>query len=227
MLVAPPGAGKSTLVPLHLLDAPWRADGVLVLLEPRRLAARAVARRMAALLGEEVGRTVGYRMRLEQAFSAQTRILVVTEGVFSRMIVDSPELPGIAAVLFDEFHKRSLDADFGLALALDVRAALRPDLRLAVMSATLDNARIAQLMGQAPVIESTGRSHPVCVRYCPRKAGERVEEAVAGAVMAALAQEEGGILAFLPGMKEIERTAARLPEAGARLCWRRRLRKVQ
>jgi len=210
VLVAPPGAGKSTLLPLHLLDASWRGDGTVVLLEPRRLSARAVARRMAFLLGEDVGQTVGYRMRMDQAVSAQTRILVVTEGVFSRMVLDDPELPGIAAVLFDEFHERSLDADFGLALALDVRDVLRPGLRLVVMSATLDGARVAALMNNALVIESTGRSHPVTIRYRPRKPDERMEEAVASAVLHTLAQEAGSLLAFLPGMREIEKTAALL-----------------
>lgn len=210
VLVAPPGTGKSTLLPLHLLDASWREDGTVVLLEPRRLAARAVARRMAFLLGEDVGQTVGYRMRMDQAVSAQTRILVVTEGVFSRMVLDDPELPGIAAVLFDEFHERSLDADFGLALALDVRDALRSGLRLVVMSATLDGARVAALMNNAPVIESTGRSHPVTIRYRPCRPDERMEEAVASAVLHTLAQEEGSLLAFLPGMREIEKRAALL-----------------
>ena len=124
VLAAPPGAGKTTIVPLHLLDSAWRADGRIILLEPRRLAARAAARRMASLLGEEIGQTVGYRMRLDSRISGQTRIEVVTEGVFTRMILDDPELPGVAAILFDEFHERSLDADFGLALALDVRSAL-------------------------------------------------------------------------------------------------------
>jgi len=212
VLVAPPGAGKSTLLPLHLLDASWREDGTIVLLEPRRLAARAVARRMASLLGEEVGETVGYRMRMDQSVSVRTRILVVTEGVFNRMIMDDPKLTGIAAVLFDEFHERSLDADFGLALALDVRGALCPRLRLVVMSATLDGARVAALMENAPVIESTGHCCPVSIRYRPRKPDEHVEEAVASAIMHALSHEEGSLLAFLPGVREIERTAALLED---------------
>ncbi|AQS41718.1 MAG: ATP-dependent helicase HrpB [Candidatus Tokpelaia hoelldobleri] len=212
VLVAPPGAGKSTLLPLHLLRASWRGGGQILLLEPRRLAARAVARRMAALLGEKAGQTVGYRMRMEQAVSAQTRILVITEGVFTRMVLDDPALKGIAAVIFDEFHERSLDADFGLALALDIRGALRPDLRLLVMSATLDGARVAALMDDAPVVTGTGRGFPVDVRYQPRKADERIEDAVAAAVRQALAQEEGSILAFLPGQREIERVKALLGE---------------
>ena len=171
VLVAPPGAGKTTLVPLHLLGAPWRRDRTIILLEPRRLAARAAASRMASLLGEEVGATVGYRMRLENKVSAKTRILVVTEGVFARMILDDPDLKDIAAVLFDEFHERSLDADFGLALALDVQAALRPDLKLLVMSATLDGARVARLLGDAPVLESKGRSFPIDIRYSAAQSG--------------------------------------------------------
>jgi len=210
VLVAPPGAGKTTLVPLALLDAPWRGDGKLVLLEPRRLAARAAARRMAALLGEEPGETVGYAMRMENRTSARTKILVVTEGVFSRMLLDDPELPGVAAVLFDEFHERSLDGDFGLALALDVQGALRPDLRLLVMSATLDGARVAKLLHGAPVIESAGRAFPVDIRYAERPPGVPVEDAMAGAIRTALAEEKGSLLAFLPGQREILRTAERL-----------------
>src|SRR5690554_5391915 len=153
VLVAPPGAGKTTRVPLALLDAPWRGDGKIIMLEPRRLAARAAARRMAQTLGEAVGETIGYRVRLDTKVSAKTRIEVVTEGVFTRMILDDPELTGIAAVLFDEFHERSLDGDLGLAITLDA-SALREDLRVLVMSATLDGAKIAALLGDAPVIES-------------------------------------------------------------------------
>lgn len=210
VLVAPPGAGKTTLVPLALLDAPWMGKGRIVLLEPRRLAARAAARRMAALLGEEPGGTVGYAMRMENRTSARTKILVVTEGVLSRMILDDPELPGTSAVIFDEFHERSLDGDFGLALALDVQGALRPDLRLLVMSATLDGARVAGLLAKAPVIESKGRSFPIDIRYSERPSGEPIEDAMAKAVRAALTDETGSVLAFLPGQREIERTAERL-----------------
>jgi ATP-dependent helicase HrpB len=210
VLVAPPGAGKTTLVPLALLDAPWRGDGRILLLEPRRLAARAAARRMASLIGEEPGATVGYAMRMENRVSAKTRIVVVTEGVLARMILDDPELEGVSAVIFDEFHERSLDGDFGLALALDVRGALRPDLRLLVMSATLDGARVAKLLGDAPVIESEGRSFPVALRHEERPAGTPVEDAMAKAIRVALAEESGSILAFLPGQREIERTAERL-----------------
>lgn len=210
VLVAPPGAGKTTLVPLALLDAGWRGDGTFILLEPRRLAARAAARRMASLLGEEPGGVVGYAMRMENKVSARTRILVVTEGVLARMILDDPELPGISAVLFDEFHERSLDGDFGLALALDVQGALRPDLRLVVMSATLDGARVSKLLDAAPVIESQGRSFPVEIRYDERPAGVAIEDAMARAIRDALADEQGSVLAFLPGQREIERTAERL-----------------
>ncbi|AZN69970.1 ATP-dependent helicase HrpB [Georhizobium profundi] len=209
VLAAPPGAGKTTLVPLRLLDAPWRGDGRIILLEPRRLAARAAARRMADLLGEEVGDTVGYRMRLDTKISKRTRIEVVTEGVFVRMILDDPELAGIAAVIFDEFHERALDADFALALTLDVRAALRDDLRLLVMSATLDTDRVSALI-DAPVIESAGRAFPVEMRYRERRAGDRIEDAMADAIRAALGEETGSILAFLPGQAEIRRTAERL-----------------
>ncbi|RUY15414.1 DEAD/DEAH box helicase, partial [Mesorhizobium sp. M7A.F.Ca.US.005.03.2.1] len=199
VLVAPPGAGKTTLVPLALLDAPWLGAGKIILLEPRRLAARAAARRMAELLGEEPGATVGYAMRMENRISAKTRIVVVTEGVLARMILDDPELPGVSAVIFDEFHERSLDGDFGLALALDVQGALRPDLRLAVMSATLDGARVAKLMSGAPVVESEGRAFPVDIRYDERPAGIAIEDAMAKAIRAALADESGSVLAFLPG----------------------------
>ncbi|PBB92022.1 ATP-dependent helicase HrpB [Mesorhizobium sp. WSM3864] len=212
VLVAPPGAGKTTLVPLALLDAPWLGESRIVLLEPRRLAARAAARRMAELVGEEPGGTVGYAMRMENRTSPRTKILVVTEGVLSRMILDDPELPGVAAVIFDEFHERSLDGDFGLALALDVQGALRPDLRLLVMSATLDGARVAKLLAGAPVIESEGRAFPVDIRYDERPAGMAVEDAMAKAVRSALAAEQGSVLAFLPGQREIERTAERLED---------------
>src|SRR5277367_3646349 len=165
VLVAPPGAGKTTVTPLALLDEPWAAGGKLIVLEPRRIAARAAAERMAATLSEKVGETVGYRVRLASRVSARTRIEVVTEGVFTRMILDDPGLEGTAAVLFDEFHERSLDADLGLAFARDSQMVLRDDLRLLVMSATLDGGRIAGLLGDAPVIESLGRQYPVETRY--------------------------------------------------------------
>ncbi|ANL44817.1 ATP-dependent RNA helicase HrpB [Rhizobium phaseoli] len=210
VLSAPPGAGKTTLVPLYLLEQAWRGDGRIILLEPRRLAARAAASRMASLIGQQVGGTVGYRMRLDNRISAATRIEVVTEGVFARMVLDDPELSGVSTVIFDEFHERSLDADFGLALALDVQSALREDLRLLVMSATLDIERVAALLEDPPVIESLGRSFPIDIRYQDRPGGERIEDAVTRAIVEAHASETGSILAFLPGQAEITRTAERL-----------------
>ena len=210
VLSAPPGAGKTTIVPLHLLGQTWRGNGRIILLEPRRLAARAAASRMAGLLSEAVGETVGYRMRLDNRISHRTRIEVVTEGVFVRMILDDPELTGVAAVLFDEFHERSLDADLGLALALDAQSALRPDLRIVVMSATLDIERIAELLDGPPVVISEGRSFPVDIRHRDRPGDERIEDAVASTVLRALSEETGSILAFLPGQAEIRRTAERL-----------------
>jgi ATP-dependent helicase HrpB len=210
VLVAPPGAGKTTLVPLALLGEAWARSGRILLLEPRRLAARAAARRMASLLGEEVGATIGYAMRMESRQSEKTRVLVVTEGILARMILDQPDVPGVAAILFDEFHERSLDGDFGLALALDVQGGLRPDLRLVVMSATLDGARVAGLLGEATLLKSEGRSFPVDIVYAERPGTLAVEDAVAKAVRDALAAESGSVLAFLPGQREIERTAERL-----------------
>ncbi|MGA2041845.1 MAG: ATP-dependent helicase HrpB [Roseiarcus sp.] len=210
VLVAPPGAGKTTRVPLALLDEPFAAAGRIMVLEPRRLAARAAAARMAATLGERVGETVGLRVRMQAEVSARTRIEVVTEGVFTRMILEDPGLDGVCAVLFDEFHERSLDADLGLALALDAQGALREDLRLLVMSATLDGARVAALMGEAPLIESQGRAWPVETRHVGRHPALRIEEAVARVTLEALASERGSILVFLPGQAEITRTAALL-----------------
>ena len=215
VLIAPPGAGKTTRVPLALLDAPWLAGRKILVLEPRRLAARAAAERMAFLLGEKVGERVGLRARLDTRVGPQTRIEVVTEGVFTRLILADPELTGIGAVLFDEFHERSLDADLGLALALDARAGLREDLRILVMSATLDGARVAQVLGDGtPVITSEGRAFPVETRYLGQGSGARIEDRVADAIRLALSSEEGSILAFLPGQGEIVRTAERLAERG-------------
>jgi ATP-dependent helicase HrpB len=210
VLVAPPGAGKTTRVPLALLETPFAGRGRIMLLEPRRLAARAAAARMAATLGEAVGQTVGLRVRMEAKVSAATRIEVVTEGVFTRMILDDPTLEGVCAVLFDEFHERSLDADLGLALALDAQAGLREDLRLLVMSATLDGARVAGLLGDAPLIESQGRAYPVDTRYVGRDSRARIEDEVVKVVIGALAAERGSILVFLPGQGEIMRAAALL-----------------
>ncbi|MEF3366665.1 ATP-dependent helicase HrpB [Methylocystis sp. 9N] len=212
VIVAPPGAGKTTRAPFALLDADWRKGRKLILLEPRRLAARAAASRMAATLGESVGETVGLRMRLESKVSGKTRVEVVTEGVFARMILDDPSLEGVAAVLFDEYHERSLDADFGLALALDAQGALRDDLRLIAMSATLDGARVAALM-DAKTITSEGRAYDVETRYLGRDANARIEEAMTRAILRALREEKGSILAFLPGQGEIMRVASRLHEA--------------
>ena len=212
VLVAPPGAGKTTRVPLALLDAPWTAGKKLILLEPRRLAARAAAARMADTLGESVGETIGLRVRMESRVSARTRVEVVTEGVFARMILDDPELSGVAGVLFDEFHERSLDADLGLALALDAQGALREDLRLLVMSATLDGARVARLMSGAPVIESSGRAFPVETRHVSRDPRARIEDEIVRVVTAALRAEPGSLLVFLPGQGEILRVAERLRE---------------
>lgn len=212
VLVAPPGAGKTTRVPLALLQAPWRSDDRIVVLEPRRLAARGAAQRMADTLGEKLGETVGLRARLDTRVSARTQIEVVTEGVFARMILDDPTLDGIAAILFDEFHERSLDADVGLALALDAQA-LREDLRILVMSATLDGARVASLLGEAaPVITSQGRSFPVETIYLGRDTRQRIEDQTVSAVLRALAEEPGSLLVFLPGQGEIQRTAERLIE---------------
>ncbi|HEX8166455.1 MAG TPA: ATP-dependent helicase HrpB [Beijerinckiaceae bacterium] len=212
VLVAPPGAGKTTRVPLALLDEPWVEGRKLIVLEPRRLAARAAADRMARTLAEEVGGTVGLRVRLGSKVSRRTRIEVVTEGVFARMILDDPALDGVAAVLFDEFHERSLDADLGLALALDAQGALREDLRLLAMSATLDGARVAGLLGDAPVIRSEGRAYPVETRHLDRDPSRRIEAEVADATLKALRAEPGSILVFLPGQGEIRRAEALLRE---------------
>jgi ATP-dependent RNA helicase HrpB len=206
VLVAPPGAGKTTRVPLALLDEPWLRNKKIIVLEPRRIAARASAERMAHTIGERVGETIGYRVRFGSKVSRATRIEVVTEGIFSRQILDDPELPGIAAVLFDEFHERSLDADLGLALARDAQVGLREDLRILVMSATLDGARVAKLLGDAPVIASEGRAFPVETRYLGRKADAPLERQMADAIAMALRADPGSVLAFLPGAAEIRRT---------------------
>jgi ATP-dependent helicase HrpB len=220
VLVAPPGAGKTTRVPLELIGERWmptgsargQKPGKIIVLEPRRLAARAAAERMAQLLGEPLGETIGLRARLQSKTSPGNRIEVVTEGVFTRMIMNDPSLEGIAVVIFDEFHERSLDADQGLALALDAQAGLREDLRILVMSATLDGARVARLLGDAPVIESQGRAYPVETRYLGRDPNQRLEEAVSAAILKALRADPGSILVFMPGQGEIRRAAEMLAE---------------
>ena len=220
VLIAPPGAGKTTAVAPALLNEPWVAGRQILLLSPRRLAARAAAERMAELAGEPVGRTIGYATRMDSKQCADTRILVLTEGIFRNRIQADPELPGIAAVLFDEVHERSLDSDFGLALALDAQAALRPDLRLIAMSATLDGTRFAEMMA-ANIIESEGRSYPLTLRHIGRRAEARIEDEMAAAILRALGEEEGGCLAFLPGVAEIERTVERLSNLPADICLHR------
>lgn len=211
VLVAPPGAGKTTAVAPALLGEPW-CDGEILLLSPRRLAARAAAERMAELAGEPVGATYGYATRMDSKRSAATRVTVLTEGIFVNRIQADPELAGVSAVLFDEVHERSLDSDFALALALDAQAGLRPDLRLVAMSATLDGARFSTLM-DAPVVESEGRSHSLDLRHVGRSEA-RIEDAMARTIRLALAKDNGGILAFLPGVAEINRTAERLDGLG-------------
>lgn len=212
VLVAPPGAGKTTVVPLVLLKQGWAGQGKIIVLEPRRLAARAAAERMAFTSGEKLGETIGLRARLQSRVGPRTRIEVVTEGVFVRMILDDPSLEGIAAVIFDEFHERSLDADMSLALALDAQAGLREDLRILVMSATLDGARVARLLNDAPVIESHGRAYPVETRYRPRDPRALIEDEVVRAVLESLRRESGSLLVFLPGQREISRVLERLRE---------------
>lgn len=212
VLAAPPGAGKTTVVPLALLDQSWLGDQKVLVLEPRRLAARAAADRMAASLGQKAGGIVGYRTRLQSRIGPDTRIEVVTEGVFTRMILEDPTLEGVGAVLFDEFHERSLDADLGLALARESQSVLRDDLRLVVMSATLDIAGVSKLLDGAPVIEAEGRMFPVETHYLGRNVAERFEDAVARAVMQALGDQTGSVLVFLPGQGEIHRTVQRLNE---------------
>jgi ATP-dependent helicase HrpB len=211
VLVAPPGAGKTTRVPLVLADEAWARDRRILVLEPRRLAARAAAERMAQTRGERVGDTVGLRVRFGSKISKRTRIEIVTEGIFTRLIIDDPSLEGIAAVLFDEFHERSLDADLGLALARDAQQGLRPELKLLVMSATIDGARVADLLGGAAVIESAGRAFAVETRYLGRDT-RPIEPQVADAILRATHGESGSVLAFLPGTAEIRRTATQLAD---------------
>jgi ATP-dependent helicase HrpB len=215
VLIAPPGAGKTTGVPLALLDEPW-ASGRILMLEPRRVAARAAAERMASVLGEKVGQRVGYSIRNESAMSASTRIEVITEGILTRRLQRDPALVGIAAVIFDEYHERSIHADLGLALCLDAQSALRDDLRLLVMSATLDGEAVCAMMGNAPTIRSEGRAYPVETRWLdapwkkPNSPRDAFESAVAACVTRAMAEEQGDALVFLPGVREIERVSGLL-----------------
>ncbi|MBC2664886.1 ATP-dependent helicase HrpB [Novosphingobium flavum] len=211
VLIAPPGAGKTTTVATALLGEAWCTDNV-ILLSPRRVAARAAAERMAELLGEKAGETVGYLTRLDSKRSARTRVLVMTEAIFVSTILKDPELSGVSAVLFDEAHERHLDSDLGLALAIESASVLRDDLRLVVMSATLDGARFASLLGAAPVIESEGKAWPLALRWLGARPELRIEEAMASAIATAWREETGDILAFLPGVGEMERTRERLAE---------------
>ena len=218
VLEAPPGAGKSTVVPLALLDAPWRGDRRILMLEPRRLATRSVAVRMSSTLGEPVGQTVGYRMRFDRQVSARTRVEVITEGLLTRLLQDDPALEDVAVLLFDEFHERSLNADLGLALALEAQRTLATHLKLVVMSATLDGEAVARLLGgsstPAPRVTSAGRSFPVSVHYAPRAPDDPLRE-VTAKVLEVLAQPgEGDLLVFLPGAPEIRRVARALQERG-------------
>ena len=210
VLVAPPGAGKTTRVPLALLDAPWLAGRKIVMQEPRRLAARAAARRMAATLGEQVGETVGYRVRLDTRVGPRTRIEVVTDGLFLRLLQDDPSLDGIGCVIFDELHERGLETDLSFALVREAQTALRDDLRVIAMSATLDPGPVSERLGDAPVVESAGRMFAVDTRYLDREPATRLEDAVASAVRRALAEDSGSALVFLPGVGEIRRVEERL-----------------
>lgn len=211
VLIAPPGAGKTTAVAPALLAEPW-CEGDIILLSPRRVAARAAAERMAELLGELVGETVGYLTRLDSKRSGKTRVLVMTEAIFVSTILSDPELRGVSAILFDEAHERHLDSDLGLALAIESQQVLRPDLRLLVMSATIDGARFAGLLGGAPVVESEGRAFPLAIRWLGARPELRIEDAMTSAILAAWCEESGDMLAFLPGVGEIERTRGRLAE---------------
>lgn len=211
VLIAPPGAGKTTAVAPALLGEPWCSRTVIVL-SPRRVAARAAAERMAELLGEAAGATIGYLTRLDSKRSPKTRVLVMTEAIFVSTILKDPELAGVSAVLFDEAHERHLDSDLGLALAIESAGVLREDLRLVVMSATIDGARFADLLGGAPVVESEGKAHPLTIRWLGARPELRLDDAMASAILTAWRDEEGDVLAFLPGVGEIERTRERLAE---------------
>ncbi|MFZ5972065.1 MAG: ATP-dependent helicase HrpB [Bacteroidota bacterium] len=214
ILQAPPGAGKSTVLPLRLLQEPWLKGQKMILLEPRRLAARSVAARLASQLGEEVGETVGYRIRFETRVSERTRIEVVTEGILTRLIQNNATLEGIGLVIFDEFHERSLQADLALALSLQVQQMLRDDLRLLIMSATLDGEQLSSKLNGAPIVTSLGRQHPVSLKYVPVDADSHLSAKVFSVIRKALAAEKGDLLVFLPGTGEILRTQQLLEEAG-------------
>jgi ATP-dependent helicase HrpB len=214
LLQAPPGAGKSTIVPLTLLDAAWLGNKKILMLEPRRIAARAVAARMAQLLGEPVGKTIGYRTRLDTRVGRDTRIEVVTEGILTRMLQESSELPDVGCVIFDEFHERSLNADLGLALTVESQQTLREDLRILVMSATLNLLPLARLLNDAPIISAEGRSYDVATHYVPRRAELHLELQMAQVVRRALEEHDGDILCFLPGAAEIGRVQRALDAAG-------------
>ncbi len=217
VLQAPPGAGKTTLVPLALLDQPWLGSQRIIMLEPRRLAARAAARRMADLLSEQVGETVGYRIRQDSKIGPKTRIEVVTEGILTRIIQDDPELSGIGAILFDEFHERNLPGDLGLALSLEIQTSLRDDLRLLVMSATLDGERVAAMLGGAPIVTSQGRAFPVEINWLERPEARKFDAAMASAILQALDETKSGdLLAFLPGQGEIRRVERQLRDFGCK-----------
>ena len=213
LLQAPPGAGKSTLVPIALLNSPWLGDRKILMLEPRRIAARAVASRMASLVGELVGQSVGYRTRLDTRVSRNTRIEVVTEGILTRMLQDDSSLPDTGCVIFDEFHERSLNADLGLALCIDAQQNLRDDLRILVMSATLDLQPLATLLDGAPIVTASGRSFEVVTHYVPRREGVYIEAQVAQVIRSALATDHGDVLCFLPGASEIRRVQRHLEES--------------
>ncbi|MGB9090392.1 MAG: DEAD/DEAH box helicase, partial [Pseudomonas farsensis] len=215
VLEAPPGAGKTTRVPLALLDAPWLAGQTIVMLEPRRLAARAAAERLASELGEKVGETVGYRIRLDSKVGPKTRIEVVTEGILTRRLQADPGLEGVGLLIFDEFHERSLDADLALALSLNGRALLRDEpLKILLMSATLEGERLSKLLDDAPVVSSQGRMHPVDIQWGrPYQPGEFIEPRVVDCILQALAEQSGSVLVFLPGQAEIRRVHQALQES--------------